>query len=350
MPPGTLPATRIASAEPPITFLVPAYNEAARIESVLAHAVRWADEVLVVNKSSTDRTEEIARNYHPKVCVHTVPYSPQGQDQADEWFKHACHDWIFIGTCSEMPTRRLISEVRALLSASKDRLDLVLVPRRMYSLGVHHPTSPWSVSYYPFLLHRHRAVITNVIHEHFKAADPARMATIPYSDDCCVHHFTHPSARRFLEIHAEYAQVEAGVERDPDLAILGWLKNIHNALSGIMRTGKEWPGIFSAWALCNLMNVLLTWEKARGLDVPAHYQQLRARLLADEWGVTDKADQPCDQSPAAANGEVTTDTLAAIDPDLKRTVFVAYMTARLLFKVRQGVEKWRSLRRRFLGK
>jgi len=342
--PEGVSAINATPAGPRITFLVSVYNEAARIESVLAHAVRWADEVIVVNKSSTDRTEEIAQGYDPKIWVLTVPFSPQGQDRPDEWIKRARHDWIFCGTCSEMPTRRLISEVRKLLSRSGDSLDLVLVPRRMYSLGVHHPSSPWSVSYYPFLLHRHRAIITNVIHEHFKAADPARVATIPYSEDCCVHHLTHPSARRFLEVHAEYAQIEAGVERDPDRAILGWLKNIHRGLPGIMRTGEDWPGIFSAWAIYNLMNVLLTWEKARGLDVPAYYQQLRARLLAEEWGVAAESVLPGDKSQAAPGGTATTITSASIGPELKQSVCVAYWAANILYHWRHPKAILRSLR------
>ncbi len=331
---------------PPISFLVAAFNEEARIDGVLAHALRWADEVIVVNKSSTDRTEELARAYGPKVRVLTVPFTPQGQDQADVWIEQAGHDWIFIGTCSEVPTRRLVSEVRALLASAGDRLDLVMVPRRMYSLGCHHPTSPWNVAFYPFLLHRQRAVITNVIHEHFKAADPTRTATIPYTEDCCVHHLTHPSGRRFIEVHAEYARVEAAVERDPNLAILGWLKSLHNGLPGIMRTGNDWPGVFSCWALYNLMNVLLTWEKARDLDVPAYYQQLRNQLLADEWGVADGSVPPLGKPQAATRDTIAQPLIhsATIGPELKKAVFLAYWTANLLYHGRHPGAIPRSLR------
>jgi hypothetical protein len=339
-------ATRTAPPGPLISFLVPSFNEEARIASVLAQALCWADEVIVVNKSSTDRTEEIARAYNSRVRVLTIPFTPQGQEQADVWVEHATHDWIFIGTCSEVPTRQLIEKMRLVLGSRGDDLDLVMVPRRMYSLGSHHPTSPWNVAYYPFLIHRHRAVITNVIHEHFKAADPTRIATIPYSEECCVHHLTHPSARRFIEVHAEYARVEAAVERDPALAIIGWLKNLHHGLPGIMRTGNDWAGIFSCWALYNLMNVLLTWEKARGLDVPAHYQQLRNRLLAEEWGVADGTPQALSipQPTIGVKAPPSPPLSAAICPELKKTVFLAYWTANLLYHARHPGAIPRSLR------
>ena len=303
----------------------------------------WADEIIVVNKSSTDQTEQIARSYDSTIRVLTVPYSSPGQEHADEWFHHASHDWIFIGTCSEVPTRRLISEVRSLFSQGVDSVDLVMVPRRMYSLGIHHPTSPWSISYYPFLFHRQRAIITNVIHEHVKAADPSRVKTIAYSEDCCVYHLTHPSAERFIEAHAEYARIEAEVDRDPEQAILGWFKAIPTALKGIMRTGKDWPAIFAAWSIYNLMNVLLTWEKARGLNVPVFYQHLRLHLLAQEWGIGEKSDglgrpELADGPWLPKNGNLMT-----VGPQLKHSLCVVYYVASIYFYFRHPLTTWQCL-------
>lgn len=323
-----------------------AFNEEARIANVLAHALCWADEVIVVNKSSTDRTEEIARAYHPAVQVSTVPYAPQGDDQFDVWVGMAKYDWIFVGTCSEVPTKLLILKIREILAQNGDRLDLVLVPRRMYSLGFHHPTSPWSVSYYPFLFHRNRVIFTNVIHENIKVSENTRVSSIPYSDDCCVHHLTHPSGRRFIEVHAAYACVEADVQRDPEQAILGWLRNLHHSMPGIMRTGNDWPGIFSSWAIYNLMNVLLTWEKARDLNIPAYYEKLSNHLLAQEWGAVHAIVLPVSKTFEAAQVKSTPPCLvsATIAPELKKTVLVAYWTANIVFHARHPGAIPRSLR------
>jgi hypothetical protein len=340
-----------------ISFLVPAFNEETRIVGALSHAVCWADEVIVINKSSTDRTADISRGYDPKVRVLTVPFSPQGQDEADVWVEHASHDWIFVGTCSEVPTRQLILQVRALLADSGEKVDLVKVPRRMYSLGCHHSASPWNIAYYPFLFHRRRAVITNVIHEHFKAVDPARVATIPYTEECCVHHLTHQSARGFIDVHAEYAQIEAAVERDPEQAILQWLKSIHRALPGIMRSGNDWPGILSCWTIYNMMNVLLVWEKSRGLDVRGYYQQLRSSLLADEWGVFEAGQSSKRQPRPTSSDSVAPAASNANQYYVKTVVFLAYWTANILYHGRHpgaipmSLRLWASgCKARMLGK
>jgi len=79
-----------------ITFLVPVYNEAARIGMVLEHATRWADEVVVMDKGSTDGTLDISRGFGDRVRVvpahvdPTVAYHEQlhvvaGDDVLDTW-------------------------------------------------------------------------------------------------------------------------------------------------------------------------------------------------------------------------------------------------------------------------
>ena len=116
---------------------------------MLAHALCWADEVLVINKSSTDRTAEICASHGPRVKVVNFPFTEQGDDDVAAYFGHARNDWIFVVTCSEVPTRKVIAAANEILSRTSDDIDLICVPRKIYSFGEHHQTSPWSISYYP---------------------------------------------------------------------------------------------------------------------------------------------------------------------------------------------------------
>lgn len=356
---STSPSTPPVSAEPaarpvPITYVVVVYNEQERIEAVLAHAVHWADEVIILDKHSTDRTAAIAAAFHPKVRVIPIPFSPQGQDRSSVEVNFSSNDWIFGGTCSEIPTRRLIAEARKLVDEQGDRLEMIYVPKKMYSLGIHEPNSPWNIHSHGLLFHRRRVIYTEVIHEHFKPRNPANTAAIPYAPDCCVYHLTHLSAARFVEVHAAYAQVESTVDRDPQLAMLECFRRINERAPSIFRTGGNWPGIFSAWCIYNLLNVLFIWEKARGLDTKASYAQLRTDLLRQEWGVTlPNACATSAPEPPPPTGLGLEEK--KIQDQLGKTVFLAYVVANTAYHLQNpraipgSLRAWTSFQIRRAG-
>jgi len=351
-PSASVALERVRAKAVPLTFMVNAYNEQDRIEAVLAHAVQWADEVIVVDKSSTDRTAEIASGYHPKVRVLPVPFSPQGRDNTSEWVQAATYDWIFCGTCSEIPTRRLIEEARKILEKEADRLELIWVPRRMYSFGIHDPNSPWNVAYYPFLIHREKVLITEVIHEHIKPRNSANTRMIAYTEDCCVYHLTHPSVARFLEIHAEYARVEAETDEDPARAIVDCFNSISECAPRIFQTGSNWPALFSAWCLYNYMKILFIWEKERGLNVKAYYQQLREDLLQQAWGIGPQKTR-AEQEPSSTSGTLLLNEKKS-QRKLKQIVFLSYMVANAIYHLQNpnaipgSLRTWLAERKRRL--
>jgi len=61
-------------AKVPVTVLIPTLNEEKNIARCLDH-LAWADDVVVVDSNSKDRTQEIAREYGARV----VPFSWDGQ-------------------------------------------------------------------------------------------------------------------------------------------------------------------------------------------------------------------------------------------------------------------------------
>ena len=97
----------------PLTCLIGTYNEASRLPAFLAHAMKWADEVVVVDKGSTDDTRKIAEAAGAKFFQ--VEYTPQGHEDKRQQFNFCTHDWVFLMTPGEIPTRGLIAAVRAAL-------------------------------------------------------------------------------------------------------------------------------------------------------------------------------------------------------------------------------------------
>ena len=114
----------------PVTATVITFNEAANIEAALA-SLSWADEIIVVDSESTDRTTEIARQFTAKVIVRPWPgYIAQKNFAAEQ----ASHDWIFSLDADERVTPELAAEVTAAL-AGQPRAAGYRVPRVTFHLG-----------------------------------------------------------------------------------------------------------------------------------------------------------------------------------------------------------------------
>ena len=113
-----------------ISAFILTYNEAEKIEAAVS-SVLWADEVVVIDSFSVDRTAEITTSLGARVVE--VPFNGFGalRNRAIEACKH---DWIFSLDADERCTEEVRDEILALLSGTPVH-DVYLVPRRSYMMG-----------------------------------------------------------------------------------------------------------------------------------------------------------------------------------------------------------------------
>lgn len=105
-------------------------NEEKNIRRCL-ESVKWADEIIVVDSQSEDKTIEIVQEYNAKV------YSPEWRGYGpakQEGVKHATHDWIFSIDADEEVSKPLESEIKSILS-QEDLADGYLMPRKTNFMG-----------------------------------------------------------------------------------------------------------------------------------------------------------------------------------------------------------------------
>ncbi len=106
------------------------YNEAEKIAAAVS-SVLWADEVVVINSFSTDRTAEIAA----ALGAHVVQVPFNGFGELRNRAVEACkYDWIFSLDADERCTAEMRDEILKLL-AEGPALDVYRVPRRSYMMG-----------------------------------------------------------------------------------------------------------------------------------------------------------------------------------------------------------------------
>jgi glycosyltransferase involved in cell wall biosynthesis len=113
-----------------ISAYILAFNEAEKVKAA-AESVLWADEIVVIDSNSADRTAEIAAALGARVVQ--MPFNGFGElrNRAIE----ACRcDWIFSLDADERCTAPVRDEILALLAGSPP-CDVYRVPRHSFMMG-----------------------------------------------------------------------------------------------------------------------------------------------------------------------------------------------------------------------
>lgn len=200
----------------PLSVLIPVKNEEGNLRACIESA-RFADEIVVVDSNSTDRTREIAESMGARV----VDFNWNGQfPKKKNWaLAHLPwkHEWIFILDADERITPALAAEITILLSQPALSATGFYVNRRFWFIDgwLNH------CGYYPswnLRLFRHAAgryeqldqiAATgsgdNEVHEHVLLAGPAGHL----KQD--MEHYAFPTVAIWVEKHNRYSNWEASL-------------------------------------------------------------------------------------------------------------------------------------------
>ena len=124
-----------------ISAYIIAYNEEEKVAAAI-ESVRWADEVVLADSHSRDRTAEIAAGLGARVVQ--IDFNGFG-DLRNRAIEACTHEWIFSLDADERCTPEAAAEMRRAVEA--DRHDLFLVPRRNFFLGREIRHSGWTPNY-----------------------------------------------------------------------------------------------------------------------------------------------------------------------------------------------------------
>jgi len=110
-----------------ISTCIITYNEEEDIRACL-ESVKWADEIIIVDSKSTDRTIEICKEYTDKIF--TREWSGYG-NQKEYARKLASNSWVLNIDADERVSKELKDEILK----SKLLEDAYYIPRRLFFLG-----------------------------------------------------------------------------------------------------------------------------------------------------------------------------------------------------------------------
>lgn len=144
-----------------ISVVIITKNEENNIRRCL-ESVKWADEIILIDSQSEDKTVEIAQEYNAKI------YSPvwKGYGPAkQEGVKQTSHDWIISIDADEEVTELLAAEIKTILSQDNPA-DGYIVPRKTNFMGRWINHSNWYPDYVLRLFDKTKGGFnSNVVHE-----------------------------------------------------------------------------------------------------------------------------------------------------------------------------------------
>jgi glycosyltransferase involved in cell wall biosynthesis len=158
-----------------ISAYILTYNEAEKIEAAVS-SVLWADEVVVVDSFSVDRTAQVARSLGARVV--DVPFNGFG-DLRNRAIEACNFDWIFSLDADERCTNAVRDEILALLAGSPPH-EIYMVPRRSYMMGRWIRGSGWYPNFRQPQLFRKGSIRYTLepVHEGFEGLGERSVGTL----------------------------------------------------------------------------------------------------------------------------------------------------------------------------
>jgi glycosyltransferase involved in cell wall biosynthesis len=127
---------------PKLSVTIITYNEETNIRRTL-ESVKWADEIVVVDSGSTDRTVEICREYTDKVFHQDwLGFAKQKNFAIDK----TEGDWVLSLDADEPIEPALADEIRRIIS-SPGSFDGYRIPRKTFFLGKQIKHGGWYPDY-----------------------------------------------------------------------------------------------------------------------------------------------------------------------------------------------------------
>jgi glycosyltransferase involved in cell wall biosynthesis len=245
-----------------LSAVVITFNEEERLRACLESLV-WADELVVVDAESTDKTVQIAREFTDRVWVRPWPGFAAQKNFAIE---QATGDWILSVDADEEVSPELKEEIGAVLSDRGDGADGYRVPRRNIFWGrwVRHGGlyPDWQLR----LFRRGRGrFVDHAVHESVKVTGTVGRLRAP---------LVHRSYRRVADFLAR-------ADRYSTLAAEAWIRSGRPARVGdlvwrplgrflgmyVVRAGflDGWRGFLLAclYAYYVFIRSMKVWERAR---------------------------------------------------------------------------------------
>lgn len=243
---------------PPLSAFVVCCNRADTLEACL-RGLDFADELIVIDKSSTDQSGEIARRYTDRVLA--VDWSPTVEETRAQALSLCSHDWVLFLDDDECLSPGVGLSVQAELA--QPRGSIYEFPLRHYILGRHDERAYYWPEHHVRLFRRGAVTFSATVHAGIVRHTDAVVRLMP-EDGVWIEHFSNATVAGWIEKTNRYTDRpdRAGITVGPE----GFAAFAHARIDHwLSRTRDDAPlGYPAAAALLratyDMVDALKNWE------------------------------------------------------------------------------------------
>lgn len=165
-----------------ISVVINTFNEEKNITQCL-NSVKWADEIVIVDMHSTDKTREIAKKYTKHIFLHeNVGYVEPARNFA---ISKAHGDWILVLDADEEISEELAKTLQKIPQERPD-VSIVALPRKNIIFGKWIQHSGWWPDHLIRFFKKGTVTWKNAIHS--QPETKGEVVTLDHEDNAILHH------------------------------------------------------------------------------------------------------------------------------------------------------------------
>lgn len=264
-----------------ITAFFPIFNEEKRVRACLT-TLTWCNEVILLDKGSTDNTREIASTFKNVTIIKKQENSEVYSASEFEIFMQHCHTkWCMVVTASDVIHKELADAIVPIIQLENLPYDTIAIPYRPFMLGQCEKYSPWYAEYSSKIV-KTESVKLNLgsVHNVFTSARKSIYKLEIKNKNAAYYHLTHEDAEGILVRHSRYWRGEANstIPLSSDIRLI--LKKLAQLIF-IKRTFfKGYAAIALAFSYLSyhMMTFVFKWDKQYG-EGRERYDQIRKEVV-----------------------------------------------------------------------
>jgi glycosyltransferase involved in cell wall biosynthesis len=262
-----------------LSAFVVSYNRAEILSTVL-YGLSFVDEIIVVDKSSTDGSAKIASLYADRVI--TVPWSPTVESTRRYALEQCRGTYVLFLDDDECLNPALIHFLSAFAYSN---YDIISFPLRHYIIGQHSANAYYWPERHDRMFRRGALEFGSTVHGGIQRLSD-NVFEVPFDTGAAIEHFSHESVTKWIEKTNRYTSQAARVRalyNDEDLvsfahkSIDDWQSRTRNS-----KAGSYEQAVALLRSTYDIIDRLKSWEAMNAVDGARAFASACTRLQ-DEY-------------------------------------------------------------------